>query len=127
MSFKFFKGWWKKEDVINNPNALFVYGDNDVHKGVGGQAIIRYFPNTHGIPTKKFPFYYPSAYYTDIDYDNNIIKIEKAFAELLIKAEKYETIYSPEDGLGTGLANLPMKAPKTYAYIKKRVDDLMTS
>ena len=50
-----FKGWWSKEDCNKNPKALFVFGDNDIEKGIGGQAVIRNCTNTIGIPTKKYP------------------------------------------------------------------------
>ena len=45
-----FRGFWTIEDVRNKPNYLFLFGDNDVQKGEGGQAIIRYEPNAFGIP-----------------------------------------------------------------------------
>mgnify|MGYP006999672235 CR=1 FL=1 len=50
-----FKGFWSIEDVIKSPNKIFIYGDNDLRTGLGGQAIIRNESNTLGIRTKKFP------------------------------------------------------------------------
>ena len=36
-----FKGFWSVDDVIKSPNKIFIYGDNDLRTGLGGQAIIR--------------------------------------------------------------------------------------
>lgn len=34
------------------------------------------------------------------------------------------TVVIPEDGLGTGLAQLPQRAPKTYGYLRRALDAL---
>ena len=62
-----FKGFWTLEDVASKPDYLLIYGDNDVKRGHGGQAIIRDLPNTAGIPTKKYPNNNPASFYTDTD------------------------------------------------------------
>ena len=64
-----FKGFWSIEDVATNPNKIYIYGDNDERKGLGGQAIIRNEPNTIGIRTKKKPSTEKGAYYTDKEFD----------------------------------------------------------
>lgn len=62
-----FNGNWSVDDVRKSKDYLFVFGDNDIHSGTGGQAIIR---------------------------------------------------NEPKAGLGTGLANLKVKAPKTFCICK---------
>lgn len=57
-----FDGFWTIDDVKRYPHALFVYGDNNVQRGLGGQAIIRNLPNTVGIPTKNYPSNHPDAF-----------------------------------------------------------------
>jgi hypothetical protein len=112
-----FKGWWTKEDCLKNKNALFVFGDNDIKRGIGGQAIIRLFRNSFGIPTKKYPNYKSISYYADREYDKQCEKIIDSIEDLIIKSEHYDVIYFPEDGLGTGLAKLNIKSPKTFEFL----------
>ena len=57
-----FKGFWSIEDVIKSPNKIFIYGDNDLRTGLGGQAIIRNESNTLGIRTKKKPTHEKDAF-----------------------------------------------------------------
>ena len=116
-----FDDFWTVEDVKRYPYALFVYGDNDVKQGKGGQAIIRDLPNTIGIPTKKYPNNRPISFYTEGEYDQNIKKIDQAIANIIKEATKYRYVVFPENGFGTGLARLPDKAPKTLDYLMKQV------
>jgi hypothetical protein len=118
-----FNGFWTLEDVRDYSEYLFIFGDNDVRKGKNGQAIIRDEPNAAGIPTKKFPSFAPSSFYTDKDYEKNIIKIDKAIQKILlrIKNEGYKGIILPKDGLGTGLSKLNVCAPRTFEYLNKRI------
>jgi len=122
---RYFNGYWKVEDVIKNPNCLFVYGDNDVHQGKGGQAIIRGLPNTLGIPTKKYPSYHPSSYYTDNELELNKQKIRIAIKKLMIESQKYDYIIFSKDGLGTGLSDLPKRAPLTYKFLVDEINNFI--
>ncbi|AKI80171.1 hypothetical protein QJ850_gp528 [Acanthamoeba polyphaga mimivirus] len=119
-----FKGYWTENDVKKNLDALFVYGDNDAKIGKGGQAIIRDLPNTIGIPTKKYPTNHSSSFYTDKEYYDNIFKIDQAINQLIDVSQKYRLIVLPEDGFGTGLAQLPKKAPLTYKYLVEQINNL---
>ena len=127
MSIIIFEGYWTRKDVTRNSHCLFVFGDNDIEKGKGGQAIIRGLKNTAGIPTKKYPSNWKSSFYTDDEYKENCQKIKDAI-ELIKKRvheEKYEYIVLPKDGFGTGLSQLPKKAPKTYKFVCKQVKKLI--
>ena len=33
-----FKGFWKLNDILNKPNSLFLFGDNDQRFGKGGSS-----------------------------------------------------------------------------------------
>lgn len=121
---KIFNGYWTVADVKKHTNALFVYGDNDIHRGKGGQAIIRDLPNTVGIPTKKYPSNHPSSFYTDQEYVKNLIKISNAINNIIDKSINYKYVVLPEDGFGTGLAQLPTKAPKTFSFLVEAIDNL---
>ena len=119
-----FNGFWTITDVINNPQWLFVFGDNNIGKGKGGQAIIRDFPNTIGIPTKKYPSNHPLSFYSDNDYADNTKRIDMAINNIFERSKHYKNVVLPADGFGTGLAQLPTKAPKTYAYLVRQIDKL---
>lgn len=124
---KIFDGFWTVDDVRNNKDSLFIYGDNDIHLGNKGQAIIRGEFNTAGIPTKKTPHSYSYAYYNDDDYDRNCANIIKAMSDIKKKIliSKYKFLVLPANGLGTGLAKLPEKAPKTYEFLDKSIRQLI--
>jgi hypothetical protein len=108
------------ELLRENPNKFYLFGDNLEGKGKGGQAIVRDEPNAIGIPTKKAPRRDESAYFTDDELRDNKAAIDKAFDKLPDDA----VIVIPEDGLGTGLADLPRRAPKTFAYLESKIDRL---
>lgn len=44
-----------RDYLRKNIDHIFVYGDNTLHKGNKGAAILSNEPNTHGFVTKKFP------------------------------------------------------------------------
>ena len=117
-----FNGYWKITDCKENPNSLFLFGDNDQKKGKKGQAIIRDCVNTHGIPTKKFPSNNSDAYYSDEDYDDNCKKIVQSFVKMIDESSKYEEIFFPGDGFGTGLAQLSTKAPNTFTFLNELIN-----
>lgn len=119
-----FKGYWTEEGVESTPNSLYVFGDNNVGIGKGGQAIIRDLPNTIGIPTKKYPSCNKSSYYNDAEIADNIVHIDKAIQSILKRSKDYKEIVFPADGLGTGLSELPRRAPKTFAYLVDAVEKL---
>jgi len=39
-----------------------------------------------------------------------------------VLSEDFEYVVFPEDGLGTGLAQLPQKAPKTYKFLVEYIN-----
>lgn len=119
-----FTSYWSAKDCKKSPKSIFVFGDNDVHQGIGGQAVIRNCKNAMGIPTKKYPNNNPKSFYTDKTYYENCQKILNAVSKLIRESVKYEEIVFPEDGFGTGLAKLPEKAPRTFKYLEKLIDDV---
>ena len=108
-------------ECYHNKRALFIFGDNTIQIGKAGQAVIRGLSNSFGIPTKWFPSTEDNAYFDDKDYD----KIEKVlndkFNELLEYSKQYNDIIFPKMGLGTGLSELPTRAPKVF----KLLNDLL--
>jgi len=107
--------------VRANPDKIFLFGDNLIHIGYGGQAKeMRGEANARGIPTKKKPSMLPDSFFTDNEYDDNIKAIDKAFS----KIPPNHTIVIPMAGLGTGLARLPEKAPRTFKYLSLRLMEI---
>ena len=58
-----------KEYLEENPNHIFVFGDNTQRVGNGGAAKLRPYRNTYGFITKRYPLMNLQAYYTLLDYE----------------------------------------------------------
>ena len=119
--------YWTKTTAEKHPDWLFVYGDNDLGEGTGGQSIIRGYRNTIGIPTKKTPDNNIKSYYTDEELELNKMKINDAISKIWDKlnSNDYNKIVFPKDGLGTGYAQLNRRAPHTYEYLNQKIIELV--
>jgi len=115
-----------REMVRANRDKLFLFGDNLERRGYGGQAAaMRGEPNAIGIPTKKSPTYKAGAFFTDLEFEQNKDAIDAAFAEITnAVTDSIRAIVIPSNGLGTGRAQLDKRAPRTFAYLQKRLDEL---
>ncbi len=111
--------------VRKYPKWLFLFGDNDQKTGTGGQACIRHESNTAGIPTKKRPSNLKLSFYTDEEFKDNDDKIFNAIEHIKYIMVDYDAIVFPANGFGTGLADLPTKAPKTFQILKQHVKNLI--
>lgn len=98
------------------PDALFIFGDNLVNHGKGGQAIIRDEPNAFGIPTKRLPSNEPNAFFSDRKEEMDIVLNRIILLSSYKAIMNYKLVF-PADGIGTGLANLKNKSPKIYKLI----------
>lgn len=119
-----------REYVRANRDKLFLFGDNSERRGFGGQArAMRGEPNAIGIPTKKSPSYEDAAFFTDEEFEQNKVAIDRAFAEIALKAApgEIQVIVIPSDGLGTGRAQLKSRAPRAFAYLQSRLAELADS
>jgi predicted NAD-dependent protein-ADP-ribosyltransferase YbiA (DUF1768 family) len=110
--------YYTSELLQANQDKIYVFGDNNQRQGKRGQAAIRDEVNAMGISTKLRPSADEDAFMTDNDFEANKNVIDSDIAK--IKATG-KTIVFPKDGLGTGLAALKTKAPKTYQYLKDRL------
>lgn len=115
-----------REYVRENRDKLFLFGDNLERRGFGGQAAaMRGEPNAVGIPTKKNPSYRDDAFFSDDEFEQNKASIDAAFAEILnTVTDSIRAIVISSYGLGTGRAQLERRAPRTFAYLQKRMTDL---
>jgi hypothetical protein len=120
--------FWTRQTCKDNPHTLFVFGDNDIQRGEGGQACIRQEPNSVGIPTKKTPGSkkQEDEYYNDKEYTANKVKIDRAFVALEKKltAGKYKVLMLSSGPLGSGLSELPKRAPITNTYLQAKVKSM---
>ena len=91
-----------KQFLDENPNAVFVFGDNLRRVGYGGAAALRDHPQTYGFITKKNPdnmdesFFRPESY--RIDFTVQSIELQ-----LVIEKNPDKIYYISQ--LGGGLAN----------------------
>lgn len=105
-------------DLRANRKVLYLFGDNDARIGEGGQAKeMRGEPNAVGIRTKKYPMMGSKNFYTDDEYSDNVQKIEEDFVKVKAYLLKGGVVVCPMDGLGTGMAQLRERAPRTYLYL----------
>ena len=110
-----------REDLRQNQDKIFLFGDNLTGRGFGGQAKeMRGEENAIGIPTKKAPSNHPSSFFSD----KELAKNEKAINAAFGKIPKYKTIVIPQAGLGTGLARLSEKAPRTAQYLNQKFAEI---
>lgn len=116
----------KREDLKNNPAAIYVFGDNEEGKGYGGQAAeMRDEDNAFGIPTKRKPMMTPDSFWSDNDFKRVKPIIDDLFSILYAYLDSNNVVVFPSDGIGTGMARLETKAPKIFNYINKSVRELV--
>ena len=107
------------KDCNNNPNKIYIFGDNLCGVGKGGQAIIRDCHNAFGIPTKRTPSMGSNAFFSDNfdEYEAVKSKIEQLI--LLASCKKTTIFVFPKAGLGTGLARMNQTSPKLFKYMNR--------
>ena len=118
--------WITRSFVRAHRDRIFLFGDNLTQRGFGGQAAaMRGEPNTVGIPTKKLPRNSEAAFFCDEEFEQNKAAIDQAFKRLLqISSPAEQIVVISANGLGTGRAQLETRAPRTFAYLQKRLKDL---
>lgn len=112
--------------VRANPMVMFVFGDNDIRKGLGGQAgEMRGEMNSIGIRVKKLPARTPESYWTDREYEINEGKIDQDFLPVERHLALGGIVVVPTAGIGTGLGMMGAHCPKTYLYLTNRLETLI--
>ena len=90
------------EFLRENPNVVFVFGDNLIRKGKGGAAKLRDEPNTYGFITKKYPNNEDTSFYRPKEYWQVFVgELSNLHREILLHPDKTFLISK----LGAGLAN----------------------
>ena len=85
-----------------NPNVIFVFGDNLKRYGTGGAAALRYITNTYGFVTKKAPTYKDEDFYKPEDYITKYLEEVYCLRERMIKQPDKLFLISK---IGGGIAN----------------------
>lgn len=111
------------EYLRNHSDIIFVFGDNLIRKGNGGQAIIRNEPNALGLVSKRTPHHSPTAYMTGTTTDYDAVNADLVRIEELALSGKQ--LVFPAAGIGTGLARLQTTAPDLLAYIDSEISKLI--
>lgn len=111
-----------EEDCQRNPSWLFLFGDNYMRKGRGGQAIIRGQKNAHGIRTKFLPDTTRPSYFNDDEFLANCKMIDADLLHAFEHLAQGGTVVIPR--MGIGLAKMDILAPLTFAYFTARLDSL---
>lgn len=117
MSLILYDGLYTPELLREHPDLKFVFGDNLIRVGKGGQAIIRDEPNALGIATKRSPGEYMVEGSAN---DMSELAHDMRKAEFWIRRQGV-VIPVTKDGdinIGTGLAALPTRAPTLYAMLQ---------
>jgi hypothetical protein len=115
----------QRQDLRDNLDTLYIFGDNKERCGNGGQAKhMRGEPNAYGVATKRKAAHgSPDCYFHDDEQDAwDTVKLD--FDGLEVTARRYMKIVVPSDGIGTGLSKLPEYAPKLLEYINQRIERL---
>lgn len=85
-----------------HPEIIFVYGDNLIHKGMGGAAALRHHPNSYGFLTKKYPDMRSTSSYYPEEYRPIF---QKELDKLIRHIEEHPDKIYLISKLGSGLAN----------------------
>lgn len=116
-----------RSDLQSNPSVKYLFGDNLVRMGYGGQAKeMRGEPNAIGVATKRTPSNRPGEFFSDDDYDQNVGQMEEDLEPARDHLRKGGILVIPADGLGTGLSELPQRAPRTNVALLDMLAELET-
>ena len=111
-----------REDLKANPQITYVFGDNEMRVGLGGQAAeMRGEANAHGVATLRAT----GQFWSDNDHARQCAILDHDFSKLFDLAKDKFYIVLPSDGIGTGLAHLGQRAPKTFQYLQTLWNDLI--
>lgn len=112
-----YQAWITRADLRANRDKIYLFGDNAMRYGLGGQAReMRGERNALGVATKWAPGIDDSDYFDEGDKRAEEILLH----DLRQVANHYNqgtTIIVPANGLGTGLSQLPERAPSLARLI----------
>lgn len=117
-----------RSDLKANPTVLYLFGDNDVRRGFGGQAKeIRGEENAVGVRTKARPCMGDDCYWSDQTLVENMAKIDQDLAPVREHLRRNGIVVVPVDGIGTGYSQMEQRCPMTFAYLQEALAGLNKS
>jgi len=113
--------------MLDSKSQIFLFGDNEQRKGKGGQAkVMRGHAKAYGIRTKRAPSMSESAFWTDKTYKSNIKMMADDFlAAFMAASDGDHELVIPSAGIGTGMAQLKQRAPRTYKWLNSFLRNLI--
>lgn len=108
-------------NIETHPDKIFVFGDNLIKKGKGGQAMIRDAQNAFGIPTKRLPSMSQDSFFSDKEEED--LAVLASLRTLYTMSLKGKEIVFPLDGLGSGLAEMDKRSPILYKKMNNIIKD----
>jgi len=100
---------YTRNEIKNNPNKLYIFGDNDERRGLGGQAHeTRGNVNVFGICTVCF------NRTTGKSLHHYVYEDLSTLAYLVKNNQIYDVIVFPEDGIGTGISGMSKDFPDLF-------------
>ncbi|SDK39192.1 hypothetical protein [Bradyrhizobium ottawaense] len=113
-----FQNWITRNDLLDNRDKMYVFGDNVQRTGFAGQAKeMRGEPNAIGVVTKWAPSMQPTAFFDDTAACKMLVERDLLLVQQAL--DRGRTVVVPADGIGTGLSRLPKYAPNLDAFIKE--------
>lgn len=112
-----YRTWITRDDVRRERDKIFLFGDNMMRVGMGGQARhMRGEINSRGVVTKAAPGESHRCYFNDKDpFFRELIEKDLEMVDQILKSGK--TVVVATSGLGTGLSELPSRAPGLHNLI----------
>jgi predicted sulfurtransferase len=80
-----------------------------------------------GVRTKRRPTTAANAYWSDEDYHRNIKMMREDLLAAIKRVPMDGTLIISTHGIGTGLAQLSERAPKTYLWLEDVLDMLSST
>lgn len=114
-----------RQDLRNNPDVIYVFGDNAKRVGMGGQAgEMRGERNAVGIATLWGPSGGEENYFSEARTQEQNALIDQDLSDLFVHVSQGKLIVFPSDGVGTGLAEMETRAPTSFKYLQERLRQL---
>lgn len=111
-----------RRDLIAQTPGVFIFGDNVLHKGYKGQAVIRGLENSYGFCTKWLPLTITEAYFHDTD-DAACERVEAHLLDIEMMLVQGKKVWWPASGIGTGLAEWPKRCPTILRRVNGAVKE----
>lgn len=104
-----------RQDLHRNKEVLYVFGDNLQGYGLGGQAAeMRGERNAIGIPTKRAPT--ATGFLSDMDYETVVKASLEPYNRLAKHLGLQGIVVWPADDIGSGRAELLLRAPRIAKF-----------